>query len=164
MTSIEEQFLDDISADDGPELRLVDSITPAGEYAAGLRELADLVEAHPELLPWNRINWVSIHRNDDALGALQAAARVMAPCAKKVDDHNFGLSKEFRGGVTLVVETARENVCEKVQVGERVEVELDIDAIKEMAGVTEAELPTISKTVVEYEWKCPPSLLGHNGG
>lgn len=162
MSSIEERFYEDIA--EGPALVVVPE-TYEQMYVRGLRELADFIEANPKLRPWNGSFWVSVADDETstAVAKLQEAAKLMAPCTKKANEWNFGLDKKFPGGISLIVEADREQVCERVKTGEHTEKALDVEGLKTLTGLSPEELPMTEKVVEDFEWKCPPSLLGHDG-
>jgi hypothetical protein len=124
----------------------------AADYAAGLRELADYLEAHPELVPsWGGVavaDWV-----DNA--KLAKAARMPGWNKEKDTISGFKLRRRFGShALTIYPEQA---VCEKVKTGERTEEVIDPEYLE--------NAPKITKVVEEFEWKCPDYISQiDNGG
>jgi hypothetical protein len=112
-------------------------------FANDLRDLADWVESHPELqIPGlDRV---------DIFQRLPLYAKAMGTVEKEADDSFFMLRKNF-GSIQLEVNWWREQVCERVKVGEKV--------------IPEQILPAKSEEIIPehvenvYEWKCPESIL-----
>lgn len=126
----------------------------AAEAAAGLRQLADLIEANPELADLVEGNtllmavgerWGSDESVADRFARL---ARMLGGTRTKSGDGTyFWVGRRF-GPLTAEIFTARNQVCERVVVGvETVEVP-DPDAPK----------VTVEREVVE--WQCSPVLRG----
>src|SRR5215831_18144484 len=104
------------------------------EIIAGLREMADWLEATPEA-PVS--SWM--------------APMVWCPSPSKESQNNtFELRKDFAGGVFYLADTRRENVCTKRVVGtKKVEVQ-DPQLL--------AEVPKIEVDEDIVEWDCHPLL------
>lgn len=129
------------------------------EYNDGLRQLADFLDAHPEVpLPYMGSYQTGTFQptmsiiliGDDQKEILADIARAMGTAAKRVDDDRF---RQF-GGIALSVSASREQVCERVVVGTHEEIveEPDAEAL--------AAVPTrkVTKVVEDVEWKCTPLL------
>jgi len=119
-------------------------------FANDLRDLADWVESHshPELqIPG--LDRVDIFPHDDG-ESLPLYAKAMGTVEKEADDSFFMLRKNF-GSIQLEVNWWREQVCERVKVGEKVIPEQIFPA------KSEEIIPEHVENV--YEWKCPESIL-----
>jgi hypothetical protein len=123
----------------------------AADYAAGLRELADYLEAHPELVPsWGGVavaDWVDTAK-------LAKAARL--PGWTKAKDTYSGLKLTRSFGDHKISLYPEQAVCEKVKTGERTEEVIDPEYL--------ANAPKITKVVEEFEWKCPDYISQIDSG
>jgi hypothetical protein len=111
-------------------------------------ELGKFLQEHPELADrfyQTQTIVVFLDREDFSM-----AAKAMGSFDKNVDSAYFEMNKHF-GGITLSVNFKRDEVCERVKVGEKV--------------IPEQILPAKSEEVIPehvedvYEWKCPASVL-----
>lgn len=120
---------------------------PNAEQIQGLREMADWLEAHPEL-PETYFGatgvFVTYNRNQKA--DLAVVALAMGESVKDYTDSSFMLAKKFMGGITITYCTAREIVCERVLVRTQTVPAHVIPAQPETL-VPEREEPV-------YEWRC----------
>lgn len=135
-----------------PELTGIDERRAA--YTAGLRALADALDAHSELmLPFtgasSAINIIP-YGPDEQREQLAAWSRVL-PGRKQKDgsDTLFNLNGAF-GGLHIKVICDRDVVCERVVVATREVTEQipDPDALAAVPTVT------VTKTVEDVEWRC----------
>lgn len=125
---------------------------------AALRALADLIEQNDLPAPntftnGGVIDWYVLFGGDEAARVADIARRIGGTWAKNdpnESDHDsayYQISRPFIDGLSLRITAYREQVCERVQVGER--------------EVTR-EVPTATTTVTEtepvYEWRCVPLL------
>jgi hypothetical protein len=141
------------------------SATAAETQVAGLRALADLIEANPEIAEHTRFTFDRLDafaHGDDAAAVLAAMARAGKAAGHRVTkdfDDSFGgveihLSEEvspFAGGdVVLAFHAPREQVCERIVTGTREVTET----------VRDPDAPKITRTRVEdvVEWRCAPLL------
>lgn len=138
---------------------------PRAEYIRGLREIADWLEAHPEVpLPWHKTAQtgqleysLEIYLNGDGQKAqLATIGRAMGKAEKVAIDslNRFNLVRRF-GGIAVVAVADREEVCTKVVTG----VETVTKKVKDptlLAAVPEVE---VTEEVETYEWRCG-SILG----
>ncbi|MEU4234145.1 hypothetical protein AB0F17_58565 [Nonomuraea sp. NPDC026600] len=129
------------------------------EYAKGLRALADILDAHPELpLPYDgtdtALDWIQV--GDDARRHAAVFARVMpGTVAKSVSDAAGQFYLTFKlHGLSLRVISTRAQMCERVVTGTREVV------IEEPDPEALAALPKIKRTEVveDVEWQCRPVL------
>lgn len=106
----------------------------------GLRMVADYLEARPDV-PTPYIGTIDafVYESD----RLPAVARAMGSADKNVVGQYFELRRVFTGHVSFAVNFARQDVCERVVVGEEV--------------VPEKITPEHVREIVE--WKCPDSIL-----
>lgn len=127
-------------------------------FIEGLRKLADLYLAHPELeLPeyFSPFTIFNVRKAD-----LPKVARIFGSLEKRYDESSFRLRKDFGGGIILETYSSRESVCQRVKIGERV-----VPAHVVPAKPAEPELIVEEKTVDEYAWECPgDSLLAPPAG
>lgn len=108
------------------------------DYITGLRELADFIEAHPELpSPWGGGHNAFVENKADLANIARAGAR----WDKGVSGDYFYLRKQFSGGTTYEINVSRDQVCRKVVTGTRIE-----------PAKPEQEVET-------YEWVCDEPLL-----
>ncbi|MFD9950856.1 hypothetical protein ACFWYW_19740 [Nonomuraea sp. NPDC059023] len=130
-------------------------------YTAGLRALADILDANPDLpLPYagtdSTLNWIEL--GDEARRGAAVFARLMPGAVEKSVSETAGqFYLEFTlHGLNLRWIATREEMCERVVVGtHEVEVEEpDPDAL--------ALVPKIKRTeiVEDVEWQCRPVLAG----
>lgn len=118
-------------------------------YAAGLRELADWVEAHPEVqLPTDHLqSYIFGDR-----GAPSEVLHAMKPCKKEYTESYFHLIRHF-GPIKLDYFFDREAVCQRVVVGKR-----QIEAHLRPATLIPAEMIEAHEEDV-VEWRCGQALL-----
>lgn len=123
-------------------------MTTAAEYANGLRELADWIEAHPDIpLPPTYFNNYSMDTKEDAAKCLKA----LKPCRKEYSGEMFSLSREF-GVIKLKFTFYRNAVCTPKVVGTRI-----IEAHTKPAVFIPAEhIPERTEEIIE--WDCHPVL------
>jgi hypothetical protein len=121
----------------------------AREAAAGLRELADFVEANPEFAKAfpAQINVSSIDRNE-----FVRLARKLGR-AKKVDDGSFIVFRRSFGPVQVDVFALKAVTCNRVLIEEKV-----------IPAEPETVVPAKPERVERvYGWKCPDSFLDEGG-
>lgn len=137
---------------------MTDNTALAAEQAAGLRKLADAVEANPDLAPHLRYALsFSTHIFNDVPATFAAFARAAKAAGAKVTKDYHGKFAHVLadwGGVSVDLQTDRDEVCERVVVDTREIVEEVPDP------VAVAALPKVKQTRVEeiVEWKCRPIL------
>jgi len=124
-------------------------MTTSAEYAAGLRELADWIEANPEMpRPGGTLTCYSLNSREEAAACLKA----LTPCKKDYTESNFYLSREF-GPVKLTFMFYRTAVCQRRIVGQR---QVGTQVIP--ARITPEEvIPAHTEDIVE--WDCGEPLL-----
>jgi len=128
------------------------------EYIKGLRGLADLLEANPELpLPYDghgaELNFIEGNDEEDRRGAA-VFARVMPGTVRKTPrDDYFDFNAEIHG-LRVQWISRRVNVCERVVTGIREVV------IEEPDPAALAALPRVKRVEVveDVEWQCHPIL------
>ena len=127
------------------------------EYADGLRQVADFLEAHPEIeLPESTLNCYRLY-NKEAVAVTARALSSGGRCAK-VYEESIVLLKRVFGPIELCYLGSRSNVCERVQVGTKIEPEHIIPAQAEQFIPAQAEQFIPEREVQVYGWRCP-SLL-----
>ncbi|WP_433520063.1 hypothetical protein ACQP2T_63725 (plasmid) [Nonomuraea sp. CA-143628] len=128
-------------------------------YTKGLRALADILDAHPELpLPYHgdvaELDWIEVDENARRHAAV--FARVMpGTVAKSVSDGAGQFYLKFKlHGLSLRVISTRAQMCERVVTGTRTVVieEPDPEALALVPKVTRTEV------VEDVEWQCRPVL------
>lgn len=129
----------------------------ADAMAAGLRQLADMLQANPALAAefaysLSEIGEPSIGR--DALAAFaRAALRAGAKVEKYFRGEYAGVIARF-GPVEVTAFDKREEVCERVVVGTREVTEQVPDPLALLA----VPLVEVTRTVEDVEWRCRPLL------
>jgi hypothetical protein len=110
------------------------------DYVNGFRAAADFFELHPELIKGSNYSiLVPLNSKEE----LQAAARVMGGFKKKFDDYYVNLTKKFSKTLSMEAYIPRNQVCERVVVGQKeVPAQAAIPA-------REAHMEDI------VEWRCP---------
>jgi hypothetical protein len=142
-------------------MRLAADADIAAAKAAGLRKLADMIEHTPELVDMTSLTRLyAFHARkpgDHALLA-RAALRHGAIVDKDINDQQYNLLITWAPGVSTYLLADRNEVCERIKVGEETitRTVLDPDAL---ATVPEVE---VTECVDIYEWQCTP-LLGETG-
>jgi hypothetical protein len=124
------------------------------EFVQNLRDVADFLEAHPEIgTPETSTIWFHCwHQGKNAKQELAKIASIPGGWDKDVEEGvmaSYRLNRDF-GPLRISVSAWRSDVCEKFQVGTKVEPEHVIPAQEEQI-VPERVVPV-------FEWKCP-SLL-----
>lgn len=127
------------------------------EYVAALRELADYVEAHE--FPESKAAYFGGYEDTFKAPNLEfdvrnredfvAFVKAMGSFEKERDSYSTGAKFELPSGTYIKVETARENVCKKIVVGQRF--------VEEQPERVLAAIPAHHEDVVE--WECPESFL-----
>jgi hypothetical protein len=121
------------------------------DYIAGLRELADFYESHPDVnLPYegNLCSFGIYGLNKEQI---VATVKAFGKCRKDYEETAVNIYKEFHG-IKLNIYTARENVCRRVVVATNVEPE------KTIPGKWVPEVVIPAKEVEVVEWRCDPIL------
>lgn len=124
------------------------ALDPRMEFIAGLRELVDWYEAHPECRPPHSCSVdLFAHSKEEFI-----EMRRQAGCQEKATVGDWMIfRKDFRGNVRIDINISKENTCERVKVGTRI-----IPA--QPARVIELEAAP-EKVEDVYEWKCPEAIL-----
>lgn len=127
--------------------------TPRVLFVDGLRELARLFETKPEIpLPSWQQDITLFVRDESAKEDLAAVARAIGSADKSYSDDLFELQKSFGGLLRLRVCAYRQQVCERVVIGTKIEPAHEIPA---------QEAKTVAAREVEVvEWRCTPLLSG----
>lgn len=120
----------------------------ATEYSKSLRDLADWVEAHPDIeLPNDSISIYSRNTKEEAVEVLKA----LTPCKKDYSDDLFTISRSF-GRVLLRFIFYRNVVCTRRVVGTQ-----EVPEKFTLEKYTPSELiPAHTEEIVE--WDCDPIL------
>lgn len=133
--------------------------TQRAAYTKGLRALADILDARPDLpLPYDgnstAIDWIEV--DDNARGVAAAFVRAMpGRVDKSVSDAAGQFYLTFRlHGLRLRLISTRTQMCERVVTGTRT-VEFEEPDPEALAA-----LPKIKRTEVveDVEWQCHPIL------
>jgi hypothetical protein len=134
-----------------------DNLELAQQQAAGLRQLADMIEQNPELAQIAQyladgVNVFYAWTKDDAQTVIRAALAAGAKVDKKYVDDHFSASLTW-GPVKARMLSNRATVCEKVVTTREVTEEVpDPEAL--------AAVPTVkqTRTVEDVKWVCSPIL------
>jgi hypothetical protein len=135
----------------------------AAAQAAGLRRLADLIEANPELAGTSsymralNIWWATGAEHLAALA--RAGLDHGATVEKVVHDDLYSLALRW-GPVTAHALADRGNVCERVVLG----VEEVTRSVPDPDALAAVPLVEKTETVERVEWRCPPLLAGSVAG
>lgn len=139
-------------------------LTDAQQTAAGLRELADFIDANPDL-PGLRHTFANVSvfpRDKEGVAAWARAAMKATGKASKLQDGTwagvqleFGPDREHTGRpVRIAVRIEREEVCERVVTGTRLETK----EVPDPEALAAVPLVTVTETVEDVEWRCLPLL------
>lgn len=127
-------------------------------YTAGLRALADLLDAHPELpLPYSgngdAMNFIEL--GDEARRGAAVFARLMPGKVEKSasDNGQFYLTFTLHG-LRLRWVAQRAQMCERVVTGTR-EVEIEVPDPEALALVPKVKRVEV---IEDVEWQCRPVL------
>src|SRR5688572_2997906 len=95
------------------------------EIAKGLREMADYLDANPEL-PTLAHAWAAHSEyGDQGRDAVVAAHKILGEgCQATANDYNVTVAKTFRGGVQLQFSVNRDAVCKRITTWECKDKEL----------------------------------------
>jgi hypothetical protein len=121
----------------------IDERTPRQKWIDSLRDFASWLEYHPDLAVPSTLKLYVFPTIEE----MEMYAREMGKCRKSADESYFNLTKDFLPSVQYEPTWYRNQVCERVVVGQK-EVTEDI---VEVVGQR-----TVTKDVVE--WKCPKVL------
>lgn len=129
------------------------------ETAQGLRALADLLDAHPDLThPWDGYDPCILHpisSEADPKAAMRDWAKATSHLRPtKNFDTWASLFVDFGGGIVVQVYASREQVCEKVVTGTR-EVTKSVKDPDALAAIPTVE---VTETLEDVEWICRPLL------
>jgi hypothetical protein len=120
------------------------------DYIAGLRDLADRLERHPDApLPYEGrlgMSLVMPHSPEE----MAAAARCYG--GRKVEETDGFALVDGIPGLRIKVLSALAQVCERVETGE-------VEEYEDVVVMTEAVTRTVTRTRPKTEWRCPESLL-----
>lgn len=122
--------------------------------AAGLRQLADMIECHPDLpIDYPRMTLWSLETAEQARSLGFAALRAGAAVSKDYTDNLMRLEMKF-GPLVVAGIAWRHEVCERVVVGQQVVTEKVPDP------QLLAQVPTVevSRTEDVVEWRCAPGI------
>lgn len=133
----------------------IDSL--AAQRVISLRKLADVIEAHPEIAEYLGSFRFGAHIFDDIPATFATFARAAKATGATITKEYRGTFAHVRadwGGVSVDLQTDRDEVCDRVVVDTREIVE----EIPDPEAV--AKLPKVKQTRVEeiVEWKCRPIL------
>lgn len=120
--------------------------------ADGLRQLADMIEANPDIQP---VYLTDMHvwcpRNVDEIRAIIRAAKASGATVEKTySDSQANVGIRF-GALRAMALVSREQVCERVVVGQ------ETVQVPDPAFIPPTT-PLIEKTVDVTEWRCRPIM------
>jgi hypothetical protein len=116
------------------------------EFVDGLRKMADFLEKNPDLIPWGGTSCFRNARTIDEFATL--IKKTGGTWEKSADEIDMEMTQKF-GPHRVTVYVPRNEVCERIQTGTRIETIPNPDF----------EVPTITQEVPVFEWVCPPSVL-----
>jgi hypothetical protein len=119
-------------------------------YIAGLRELADRLDRHPDAPPPYEGSKAPALVMPHSPEQMAAAARCYG--GRKVEETNGFALVDGIPGLRIKVLSALAQVCERVETGEFEEYE-DVEVL------IPARTRTVTRTRPKTEWRCPESLL-----
>jgi len=125
----------------------------SGELAAGLRALADFIDAHPDLPYPTYLRWPSVWcptSADEVAALIRAAKAAGIPVEKRHSATQRNVAFQF-GAVKAEALVNKEEVCERVVVGQKVELVPDPTYIP-------PDVPLVEQVVDVTEWRCLPLL------
>lgn len=137
--------------------------TDRAEYIAGLRQLADLLEQHPDALPLPyQGHWVPITfhflTGEDPKSALAAAVRALPiRLDKSGGDSYFDLTGSLHG-LSIVLTAFRNEVCERVVTGTETVTKQVRDPEAAAQALASVPLVEITETVEQVQWICRPLM------
>jgi hypothetical protein len=125
-----------------------------GEYIAGLRALADLLDQHPDVpTPYHGhdVELAIFTRNKDEL--ITTARALPGKLDKAFDARRDVYGFELHGkihGLQVIVYAHRDQVCHRVVTGTR--------QVTKTVPAPDAPMVEITETVEDVEWQCEPLL------
>jgi len=128
-------------------------------YTKGLRQLADILDANPDLpLPYtgdlSSLNWIEVSReNDEIRDSARLFARLIPGTITKTPRDDVVDLIGHIAGLKVCFIAAREAVCTRVVTGTH---EVTTPATPAMPA-TEPQ-PERTETVEDFEWICSPLL------
>lgn len=127
---------------------------PRAEYIAGLRALADLLEAQPELMkPHGALQVIPLGEQQSREQLAVWARALPGKKDKQINDTFANLVGTLRG-VQVKVVAYRDEVCERVVTGTET-VTKKVKDPEALAAVPEIE---VTEEVEQVEWVCRPML------
>lgn len=135
-------------------------MTDRTEYTRGLRALADLLDAHPEVpLPFHGTSSpIRIYHLSGADQRAEFLATVRAFPGRKSKEARDGYGyfdvEAALHGLTIQITANRSTICERVVTGTR-EVTREIPDPDALAAVPTT---TVTETVEDVRWDCRPLL------
>lgn len=117
-------------------------------YSAALRELADWLDAHPDIdHPTTEIDCYTLNEREDAARVIKA----LGACKKEYNETLLYIKGQF-GPITLRFIFCRDSVCVRKVVGYK-----EIPEVV-LAATPETVIPAKREEIVE--WECMPILAG----
>lgn len=150
----------DLTGPGGPEVS--DEQRKANAIGTGLRVLAELFEANPDLAAefWYALSSITDYVDRDVVVRFaRAAARSGALVDKHFSGERAGVVAKF-GPVHVTALTGRDQICERVVTGTR-EVTEQVPDPDALAAVPLVE---VTRTVEDVEWRCGSLLANVPGG
>ncbi len=123
-------------------------LTPQQQSARGLRELADLYESVPDLPVTASTLYIFTNNPRE----LRQAVLAFRPMKRSIDNKYINFRRRF-GPITIEVTAQRENVCERIFVGEKIIPAKPAMTVPAQPEKHYAEEPEHTEAI--YEWQCP---------
>jgi hypothetical protein len=123
--------------------------TSLEDQVAGLRALADFLEAHPKM----HTSWESFqysHFTDSAEEFAEYCRELGSGEKGETGTDHLTLSRDFGGDVKVSIWVAKAQTCEKVVTQE---------TVTKLVPPPDVEMVEVTETVERVTWVCPPSFL-----
>jgi hypothetical protein len=130
---------------------------PRAEYIAGLRALADVLEANPDIdPPGNQMTWVTSWLVDPKAETRKIIRAIGGKWDKRGGgtDGSIMVFESRISGLPVEILCQREQVCERVVVGTR--------QVTKTVPAPDAPMVEVTETVEDIRWECHP-LLAESG-
>jgi hypothetical protein len=124
--------------------------TRAEAWVAGLRELADFAEQHPELFD---LYGETVNIFASTAEEMARKTRMIGTATKSSTNEWYVVSRMF-GPHKLDLNISRRTFCERILVGTKIVVKPDPEALE--------KVPTIEVEEDVFEWLCPEAILSFN--
>lgn len=127
--------------------------TDRDEFVAGLRLLADWLEAHEDARWRPALGCVIYDHVSDREALVERARRLGGHWEKQFSDiaETVRLARRFGPEITYLIDVPRDQVCKRVILGTREVEQPDEEAVQ--------ALPMVKSVEEIVEWRCPDALF-----